>query len=153
MPQCGFLDADDLVQEALLSIWLKWKKDGLKDKNKSYVLKGCYFEMKNFLRKSLDRVTPVSLDMPIDEEGATLEEVIPDARFYSNSRDMEANHLIDTIRNDGLTLREKDVFEYFLQGLNTRQIGKKLGISHVRVVKIEKSIWTKTRAKIGQNDR
>ncbi|MDP1854199.1 MAG: sigma-70 family RNA polymerase sigma factor [Candidatus Omnitrophota bacterium] len=150
-PQCGFIDAQDLAQEALLSLWLKWKAGSLKDKNKSYILKGCYFEMKNFLRKSLDAVTPVSLDVPIDEEGATLKEIIPDARL-NDDHSIEVNFLIDAIRNDGLTTREKEVFEYFLLGLNTRQIGRKLGISHVRVVKIEKNIWAKTRAKLKNSD-
>lgn len=147
-PRCGFIDEDDLAQEALISLWRKWKGDGLRDKNKSYILKGCYFEIKNFLRKSLDSVTPLSLDTPIDEEGRTLEEIIPDGCPDAGTRDKEANFLVDMIRNDGLTVREKEVFEYFLQGLNTRQIGAKLGISHVRVVKIEKNIWNKARAKI-----
>lgn len=151
-PQCGFVDQDDLAQEALVSLWLQWKDGGLNDKNKSYVLKGCYFQMKNFLRKSLDKVTPLSLDAPIDEEGTPLEEVIANGRSEDDSRGLEANSLIDTIRNDGLTVREKEVFEYFLLGFNTRQIGKKLGISHVRVVKIEKNIWAKARAKIRQDE-
>lgn len=151
-PRCGFVDADDLAQEALLSLWLKWKEGKLSDKNKSYILKGCYFDMKNFLRKSRDFVTPLSLDTPIDEDGATLKEVIPDQNTVDDRRDKEADFLVDMIRNDGLTVREKEVFEYFMQGLNTRDIGKKLGISHVRVVKIQKNIRDKARAKLGKND-
>lgn len=150
-PQCGFVDSDDLMQEALFSLWLKWKEGKLFGKNKSYILKGSYFDMKNFLRKTMDAVIPFSLDTPINEEGAILEEIIPDGRLDNTIRNSEANFLIDAIRNDGLTIREKEVFEYFLQGFNTRQIGEKLGISHVRVVKIEKNIWNKTRAKI-KND-
>lgn len=151
-PQYAFIDEGDLRQEALISLWRKWKEGKLKDKNKSYILKGCYFEMKNFLRKSRDFVTPLSLDAPIDEEGTPLEEVIADTRLETNNRDIEANFLVDMIRNDGLTTREKEVFEYFMQGLNTRQIGARLGISHVRVVKIEKNIWDKARAKLeGRN--
>lgn len=150
-PQSGFIDESDLVQEALVSLWLKWKEGKLSNKNKSYILKGCYFEMKNFLRKSLDSVTPVSLNTAIDEEGTPLEEVIPDERLDNSENNVEAHNLIDEIRNDGLTIREKEVFEYFLKGFNVRQIGEKLGISHVRVVKIEKNIWQKARTKIGEN--
>ncbi|MCU0652415.1 MAG: hypothetical protein MUC39_05695, partial [Candidatus Omnitrophica bacterium] len=53
--------------------------------------------------------------------------------------------LIETIRNNGLTIREKDIFNLALGGLTTREIGKKLGISHVRVVKLQKTMREKCR--------
>ncbi|PIQ89369.1 MAG: hypothetical protein COV72_03240 [Candidatus Omnitrophica bacterium CG11_big_fil_rev_8_21_14_0_20_42_13] len=146
-PSCGFVDQDDLFQEALIYLWIKWRSGELNDKTKSYIIKGCYFDIKNFLRKAMDSTTHISLSMPIDEDGTALGETVTDKNAV-DERGRDAALLIDTIRNDGLTKREKEVFEHFLKGLNTRQIGERLGISHVRVVKLEKNIWEKTRHKI-----
>ena len=151
-PEYSFVDSDDLAQEAITRLWFKWKEGKLKDKNRSYILRGCYFDMKNFIRKSREAKAPLSLDMPIDETGVSLKEIIVDKATLTKE-DTEANFFIDSIRNDGLTFREKQVFEYFLQGLNTRQIGKKLGISHVRVVQLEKHIWGKARSKLKVHDK
>ena len=51
--------------------------------------------------------------------------------------------LIEEILNDGLTRREKEVFCLALEGLTTREIGSRLGISHVRVVKLKGKIRDK----------
>ena len=44
-----------------------------------------------------------------------------------------------------LTDRERYVFGLYLQGLTTREIGNRLNVSHVMVVKIEKRISEKCR--------
>ncbi len=151
-PEYSFVDSDDLAQEAITCLWLKWKEGKLKDKNRSYILRGCYFDMKNFIRKSREVKAPLSLDMPIDQTGISLKEVIIDSTTLTKE-DTEANFFIESIRNNGLTSREKQVFEYFLEGFNTRQIGKKLGISHVRVVQLEHNIWGKARSKLKEHDK
>ena len=46
---------------------------------------------------------------------------------------------------DRLTKREEDIFVLSLDDWTTREIGKKLGISHVMVVKIKKRIKRKCR--------
>ena len=43
--------------------------------------------------------------------------------------------LAETIRNNGLTKREKELLSLCAQDLTTRQIGQRLGISHVSVLK------------------
>ena len=45
--------------------------------------------------------------------------------------------------NNGLTPREKEVFILALEGLTVREIGDRLGVSHVRVVKLRANIKEK----------
>jgi len=143
-----FIDAEDIFQEALVYLWMEFKNGRLKDKNKSYILKGCYFYLKNFLRKvDNHQITFLSLFSLISDEGeTTLEEVLYDD--FSLEEDLNTKFLIEKIRNNGLTKREKEVFELLLEGYTTRQIGKKLKISHVRVIRIYKNIGKKYKEKL-----
>src|SRR6056297_712198 len=46
-----YIDSDDLYQETLLYLWQQNRNGKLKDKNDSYILQGCYYYLKNYLRK------------------------------------------------------------------------------------------------------
>jgi DNA-directed RNA polymerase specialized sigma subunit len=111
-----FFNDEDLYQEALIYLWVDFNQRKLDDKTDSYILQGCYFHLKNYIRIIQDKKALVSLDA-----------------------------LVETIRNNGLTEREKDIFNLALSGLTTREIGNKLGISHVRVIKLQKKIREKCR--------
>lgn len=140
------IGAEDLLQEALVYLWLEFKSGKLENKNKSYILKGCYFYLKNFLRKADNHQVTLSLFSLVNEGGATIEDTLSDRFFWEEY--LDAKILIEKIRNNGLNKREKEVFELLLEGYTTRQIGKKLGISHVRVIKIYKNIGKKYKSKI-----
>ena len=75
----SFVDEDDLYQESLLNLWIRWQKNELGNKTESYILQSCYFYLKNYLRKAKipRKGWFVRLDEPIDEEGHTLKELIP----------------------------------------------------------------------------
>ena len=135
-------DGDDLLQEALIHLWQEYEKGNLQDKTDSYILQGCYFHLKNYLRKVNKRVRTVSLDEIIkDEEGSfSLKETMSLPGEPSYSECLENRDLIEAINNDGLTTREKQIFNLSLTGRNVREIGKKIGISHVRVVKLMQSV-------------
>jgi DNA-directed RNA polymerase specialized sigma subunit len=81
---------------------------------------------------------PINLYAPIDSRGTTLEELIPDRSF--SPEQMDAKVLVEQIRGDGLTKREKEVFELRLQGYTVRQVGERLGISHPRVIRLLSNI-------------
>jgi DNA-directed RNA polymerase specialized sigma subunit len=51
--------------------------------------------------------------------------------------------LSETILNNGLSKREKDILIFLSKGFTMREIGSFLGVSHVRVVKIVGSIREK----------
>ena len=134
----SFMDDQDLFQEALLHLWVDYEQGSVADKTDSYLLQGCYFHLKNYIRKMQDNAPLLSLSSIIDEDGAHLEEILltsdPAPLEYAEGRlQMEA-------LENGMTEREKRVLALCIEGLTTREIGKQLGISHVSVVKIRNKL-------------
>jgi RNA polymerase sigma factor (sigma-70 family) len=140
----GFGD-DDLYQEAMIYLWEEFNRGTLKDKTESYILQGCYFYLKNYMRKFAPRLRLVNSEyaMSNDDEGmdSDLLHNIPSGESVFET--VYSNMLIETIRNNGLTKREKEIFNLALEGLTVREIGSRLGISHVRVVKLRQSLARK----------
>jgi RNA polymerase sigma factor (sigma-70 family) len=144
---CGgarFIDEDDLIQVMSLHLWEKWKEDDLEGKTDSFILKGCWFQLKNYLRTVNGKAEVISLDELINSEGTTLRRTVPD-----NSRSLDelvdGKMLVEKIRANGLTEREREVFNLYLEGYNLREIGEKLEISSARVAKVQENIrqkWT-----------
>lgn len=137
-----FFNEEDLYQEALMKLWLDYRDGKLSDKTSSYILQGCYFHLKNYIRKTADKAQIIRMDRFCDEDQdrdpiLSLE----DPRLVFE--EMEVEILTAEILNDGLTAREKEVFAFSLQDMTTREIGKMLGISHVRVIKLKNSIKDK----------
>lgn len=138
-----FFNDEDLYQEALIHLWLDYRQGKLSDKTNSYILQGCYFYLKNYIRKTQNRPNLVSLDALINDEGTSLEEILCKENPESCFSNIECKIFIEQIQSNGLTKREKEVLSFCLQGLTVREIGKRLGISHVRVVKVKKNLRNK----------
>ena len=138
----SFFDDDDLFQEALEHLWLAFQDGRLEDKTDSYILQGCYFHLKNYLRKTMDKAALTSLNELIDEEDGTLEDVLT-CRNEGLSNDMDRSLLVEAAKKNGLTARESEVLSLALDGLTVREIGSRLGISHVMVIKIKRKIQNK----------
>lgn len=139
-----FFDDDDLYQEAMSHLWVDYKDGKLFGKTDSYILQGCYFYLKNYIRKVRDKARLISMYTLLDKEEDSASEgvlCLKDAKSYFD--DMNNKILIEDILNDGLTKREKEVFLLCLENLTTREIGKRLGISHVRVIKVKKNFSRK----------
>ncbi len=139
-----FFNEEDLYQEALLHLWVDYEGGKLDDKTDSYILQGCYFHLKNYIRMVQDKAWLVSIDVFVNEENSETGYqglCLVDPKPCRN--DTSCKMLIEDILNDGLTKREKEVFSFYLEGLTTREIGKKLGVSHVRVVKLQNKIKIK----------
>lgn len=134
-----FFNDDDLCQEALIHLWLLSRDGKLDDKTDSYILQGCYYHLKNYIRTSLDKMNAVSLENPVDEYGTLLKDLI-ESQDAATINDMEERILLDFIERDKLNDREKGVLDFVIAGLTTREIGAKLNISHVAVIKIKKRI-------------
>jgi DNA-directed RNA polymerase specialized sigma24 family protein len=71
-----FFSDDDLYQESAVNMWSLYGAGELDGKTDSYILQGCYFHLKNYLRTHLDKARPVSIDAPIDESGMTLKDSV-----------------------------------------------------------------------------
>lgn len=137
------VDGADLMQEALLHLWRQAGCGALEDKTDSYILQGCYFHLKNYVRMIKGRNRLVSIDEEGEEENdcaktvlfRRCEETAADYRAYLNDR-----LLADVIINNGLTAKEKALLPWLSLGLTTREIGARVGVSHVAVVKMTKVI-------------
>lgn len=138
----SFFNDEDLYQEALIHLWLKFKEGKLEDKTDSYILQGCYFHLKNYIRKNYDKANPISLNNSVNEEGEAfnLDDILSLEDPQSSFELIHCKMLIEKINNNRLTRREKEVFCLALEGLTTREIGARLGISHVSVVKLKGKI-------------
>jgi len=138
-----YFNDDDLVQEALIHLWISFKRGALSEKTDSYILQGCYFHLKNYIRKMTDKVKFASIDAPSgEEEGTPLGELL-----YSKDESLEDKIdfalLLESARSKELRNNELKVLKLSLDGLTVREIGKRMGISHVMIVKIRKKIMEK----------
>lgn len=141
-------DHDDLCQEATLHLWNAFRQDKLRDKTDSYILQGCYFHLKNYIRKVNERPNVLSLESLFgDEDGTTLEERLPLSSYGGDNirESLNSKLLVETIQNNGFDRREKKILMLFKDGLTTRDIGKKVGLSHVSIVKALKRIRKKAK--------
>jgi RNA polymerase sigma factor (sigma-70 family) len=137
--QLSFVDDQDLFQEGLIHLWTHFTEGTLSDKTDSYILQGCYYHMKNYIRKTRDKAVLLSLNGGSDEDGSSLEESLP-AKDFSSQGDVDEGLQIEAIVESGMSRREKDVLAFSLEGMTTREIGMRLGVSHVSVVKIRSRI-------------
>ena len=135
----AFMDDQDLFQEALVHLWTKFSSRDLDDKTDSYMLQGCYFHLKNHLRKTQDGPALLSLSEPAGEEGFSFADVLP-AQEVSSLEKVEGKLQLEAITGKGMSEREKAVLFCSLEDMTTREIGQRLGISHVSVVKIRNKI-------------
>jgi RNA polymerase sigma factor (sigma-70 family) len=140
-----FFSDEDLFQEALIRLFEDFKEGKLGDKTDSYILQGCYFHLKNYIRKTRDNAQMVSLSSFINEDGVELEEVLPADISSSQPYLLQERVLIEDIENNGLTEREKKLVSLCMEGFTVRQIGEKLGVSHVMVVRLRNDIRNKCR--------
>ncbi|MDD5136063.1 MAG: sigma-70 family RNA polymerase sigma factor [Candidatus Omnitrophica bacterium] len=140
-----FFDEDDLFQEALEHLWIAYRNGALGGKTDSYVLQGCYFHLKNYIRKTMDRATLASASLSVDEDGPAIEDTLV-SRYSGTEEAIDNTLLAESIERIGLSKREERVLSLLLRGMTVREIGDDMGVSHVMVVKIKNRIKTKCRA-------
>ena len=141
----SFFNDEDLFQEAITRLWQDFLAGKLDDKTDSYLLQGCYFHLKNYLRIAKDKAKLISLNTFFsgNDEEANLDETLYLGSTESHFDEVNSSLLVEDIMNDGLTKREKQVFSLCLEGLTVREMALRLSISHVRVIKIEKNMRRK----------
>ncbi|MCK4852452.1 MAG: sigma-70 family RNA polymerase sigma factor [Candidatus Omnitrophica bacterium] len=143
----SYCDENDFYQEAILHLWMQFQQGGLREKTDSYILQGCYYFLKNYIRKLCKSVdnNSVSIYSVIDENGLTIEDTIASGAYIAETESVEIYLLLDE-SEERFTEREKNIFYYQLEGFTTREIGEKIGVSHVMVVKTGSRIRQKCTA-------
>ncbi len=143
---------DDLYQEAALDLWEKFRDKTLGADTDSFILQGCYFFMKNYIRKiykKLDQRTS-SLHETTENSGSSLAEKLEICETRQ-TREIIAGHLLIDGLKAVLSPREKMILEWQIKGLSIREMGKLLGISHPMVMKIIKKIRIRCAQILAQN--
>lgn len=137
---------DDLYQEATIHLWSNFLQGKLSDKTDSYILQGCYFHLKNYIRKVNERPNIVSMDAALNiDENTTVGDMLGEYWATEDCREeLHNNFLAQSILNNGFKPKEKMLLRYFSQGLTTRDIGKRMGVSHVSVVKMLQKVRIKS---------
>ena len=136
-------DRDDLYQEVLLHLWFDFTEGRLTDKTDSYILQGCYFHLKNYIRKNRRKINFISIEC-IKGRDDKLSDIQISEEY---SKDIDYEFFIEHMQsNNKLNSRELKILYLLLDGLSVREIGEKLGISHVMVIKIKHRVETKIRA-------
>jgi len=134
---------EDLYQEAVLQLWVDYNNGKLSDKTDSYVLQGCYFYLKNHIRTLQDKTSLMSVNMPMDEGNAQLQDILSSKEGAPVDEGPDMDTLMERVFKDELSRKEKEITFFYLQGWTTREIGQRLGISHVSIVKLEEKIREK----------
>ncbi|MGB9677505.1 MAG: sigma-70 family RNA polymerase sigma factor [Candidatus Ratteibacteria bacterium] len=124
--ECYIFDYEDLLQEIYIYLWEEWIKGNLNSKSHSYILRGCYLYLKNFIRKN-EKNNKISFEIPFENNDIYLK---------------HTEYQIDKILKI-LDEREEKILNLILEGYTYREIGKTLGISHIMVLKILKKIRDK----------
>ena len=137
-----FFDEDDLFQEALAHLWTAFREEKLADKTDSYILQGCYFYLKNRIRTLIDKASLTSLNELFEEGNSTIEKFL-EAKGPAPEDEIDSHLVAEAASADGLSKREREVLSLSFDGLTVREIGSRLGISHVMVIKIRKNIKSK----------
>ncbi|MFA5857458.1 MAG: sigma-70 family RNA polymerase sigma factor [Elusimicrobiota bacterium] len=136
------VDEEDLLQEMRLHLWRIWQKGEFEDKTESYLLQGCWFYIKNYLRVVGDKTGVVSIDELVSNERLSPENIFYD-NFPSIHEFVIGKIMIENVVGGSLTKREQEVLGLASDGYNLREIGTRLGISFVRVSTIKKHIYKK----------
>lgn len=139
-----YIDSDDLYQEVLLYLWLQNKNGQLRDKNDSYILQGCYYYLKNYIRKNIKQVIDYQAHDYLNREvqNKKIKEKIPSIVNYPNNYTLEEYLYYDEFSKK-LSRKEKTLLNFRLKGLTNREIGRELGISHTMVSKMREKIKKK----------
>jgi RNA polymerase sigma factor (sigma-70 family) len=139
---CGFSE-EDLYQEAVLQLLVDYNNGKLSDKTDSYILQSCYFYLKNYTRKIKDKTPVMSVNMPMGEGGAPVQDILSSQENAPADEAPDIDNLMERVFKNKLSRKEKEITFFYLQGWTTREIAQRLGISHVSVVKLEGKIREK----------
>ena len=144
------LDEDDLFQMAVVRLWTEYVDGKVDGKTDSYLLQGCYHHLRNELRLRKNKSEEPSVEEMEGSEGVSWEDALETVEPKSLEEQVEASQLLEKVYAIGLTEKELLVLSLSLEGLTVREIGERLGVSHVQAVKHRNNIRAKCAAVLGE---
>jgi len=137
-----FFNEEDLFQEAAVRLWQEFELGRLAGKTDSYILQGCYFHLKNYIRKKYGKKNTLSLEALLTEEPGAEDRL----SCLSSPEPFESLHagvVEKEMRSACRDKREHEILHLSLQGFTVREIAAELGVSHVLVVRLRKRMRVK----------
>ena len=130
----------------LIHLWNNFKDGVPTGINETYIVKSCKFYILNYLRKIIENIKILSLETLINEDGDKLKDVLA-SKSETDPLDRYKKLTLKEIKKE-LPKKEKEVFSLLLKGYTVREVGHRLGVSHVRIVKLKQGIIKKWQAKV-----
>lgn len=128
----GGADPEDLYQEGLLWLWEGHRRGAWRDRPEPYILGGCRFHLQN--RRRMEAIRR-RREVPLPAAG--------DPPSPDPADGIDRRLLVGEMLSNGLRPAEKQVLRLRYEGLTVREVGDRMGLSHVRVVKLQGSIRAK----------
>ena len=131
---------DDLMQEALIHLWKVQEQNPGQTKN--WYLQNCRFHLLHYLAlgRSVDSPKRRSSQVHPSEQDESLDDWLD--RFEGDNsvlQDVSARDILAALATC-LSTREMSILQWLAEGLGTREIAKRLGISHPMVIKHRRKI-------------
>ncbi len=133
---------EDLVQEALVHLWLlEQRRPG---QTHSWYLKSCKFHLQNFLAcgRSVDAPKRRKAQVFISKDGEFLELITDGAESHGAVLPLVSARDILSLLSKRLRPPERAILGFLAHGLGMREIAKRLSISHTSVIKARRKIAT-----------
>jgi RNA polymerase sigma factor (sigma-70 family) len=132
---------DDLMQEALIHLWQVQEQNPGQTKN--WYLQNCRFHLLHYLASGRSVDSPkrrASQVHPSEDQSDNGDNWLD--RFEASDtvvQDVSARDMLSSL-SKVLTTRELRVLQWLAEGLGTREIAQRLGISHPMVSKLRRKI-------------
>ena len=113
----GFIDADDLYQEALINLWKRSENGEFQDKTVSYIVRSCYFHIQNYIRTHKVRTDMLSLEEPnaYNVEGSfCLKDIVVDEGGFFFDQ-LNSRLIVDEMMHNGLKRRKKMFCVFYIR--------------------------------------
>ena len=131
---------EDLMQEALIHLWQVQEQNPGQTKN--WYVQNCRFHLLHYLAagRSIDSPKRRASQMQPSEHDDNSDDLLD--RFEGSDtvlQDVSARDMISSL-SKWLSGRELSILQWLSEGLGTREIAKRLGISHPMVIKHRRKI-------------
>ena len=131
---------DDLMQEALIHLWKVQELNPGQTKN--WYLQNCRFHLLHYLAlgRSVDSPKRRASQVHPSDQDESLDDWLD--RFEGDNSVLQHVSARDILASLGkcLSAREMSILQWLAEGLGTREIAKRLGISHPMVIKHRRKI-------------